>query len=162
TLERLCLAAILLGVGLFAPGLGRLVYPYSPAAVHALCLSLGAFLLLRRGVQPPDGSEARGWRGWTARPLPGLAPWRQPQAGLAAAMALAASALPRPRGERRWLVPCLAAFATVAACGVVFVLTSAPLESLRLDCHFWPLAPPPPSWNRLFAMIAGVGPGLPG
>ncbi len=154
-LERLCLAAILMGVGLFAPGLGRLVYPYSPAAVHALCFSLGALLLLR-----PAGHPAA--RGWAAGVLAGLAFCSKQEIGIAAAAAIAASSLAQPRGERNGLVRSLASFAAVAACGVIFVLASAPLESLRLDSHFWPLAPPPPSWNRLFAMIAGIGPGLPG
>ncbi|HEY1249734.1 MAG TPA: glycosyltransferase family 39 protein [Thermoanaerobaculia bacterium] len=152
-LERLCLAAILIGAGLFAPGLGRLVYPYSPAAVHALCLALGALLLIR----PSDRSEARGW---AAGVLAGLAFCSKQEIGIAAIAALTASGLAQPRERRGWLIRSLAAFAAVAACGIAFVLASAPLESLRLDSHVWPLAAPPPSWNRLFAMIAGIGPGL--
>ena len=156
-LERLVLAAILLGVGLFAPGLGRLVYPYSPAAVHALCFALGALLVIRS----PEEGEARGWRGWVAGLLCGLAFCSKQEIGLSAAAALAVSALAHPRGQRTWLPRCLAGFAAVAAAGVLFVLTSAPLESLRRDSHFWPLAAPPPSWNRLFRLIAGIAPGLP-
>ena len=167
-LERLGLAAILIGVGLFAPGLGRLVYPYSPAAVHALCLSLGALLLFRRGVRPPDEGAAHGWRDWVAGVLAGVAFCCKQEIGMVAAMALVASGLSipasdRPReGRARVIVRCLAGFAAPAVLGVLFVLTSAPLESLRLDSHVWPLAAPPPSWNRLFRLIAGVGPGLPG
>ncbi|HEY4231141.1 MAG TPA: glycosyltransferase family 39 protein [Thermoanaerobaculia bacterium] len=164
-LERLCLAAILIGVGLFAPGLGRLVYPYSPAAVHALCLSLGALLVIR----PPDESGALGWRSWVAGVLAGLAFCCKQEIGIVAAMALVASGLTmsssdRPRGQGPWggIARCLAGFAAPAVLGVLFVLTSAPLESLRLDSHVWPLAAPPPSWNRLFRLIAGIGPGLPG
>ncbi len=155
TLERLVLDAILLGVGLFAPGLGRLVYPYSPAAVHALCFSLGALLLVRS----PRG---RARLGWLAGLLAGLAFCSKQEIGLAAAAGLAASTLAQPRGERRWIARCLAAFGAVAACGALFVLTSAPLESLRRDSHVWPLAPPPHDWNRLFVTIAGIGPGWPG
>jgi len=158
TLERLCLAAILVGVGLFAPGLGRLVYPYSPAAVHALCLSLAA-LLLQLDARP---AENRAPSGVLAGTLAGLAFCCKQEIGIAAVAALAASALAQPRGSRRWLVRSLAGFAVVVACGVIFVLTSAPLDSLRVDSHVWPLAAPPASWNRLFAMIAGMGPGLPG
>ncbi len=155
TLERLVLVAILLGVGLFAPGLGRLVYPYSPAAVHALCFSLGALLLVR-------SPKRRARLGWLAGLLAGLAFCSKQEIGLAAAAGLAASTLAQPRGERRWVGRCLAAFAAAAACGALFVLASAPLDSLRRDSHVWPLAPPPHDWNRLFVMIAGIGPGLPG
>jgi hypothetical protein len=157
TLERLCLAAILIGVGVFAPGLGRLVYPYSPAAVHALCLSLGALLV----IQPPDHRAARGWG---AGILAGLAFCSKQEIGIAAVMALVASGLNKPASDQPrwgWLARCLAGFAAMAAIGVLFVLTSAPLESLRLNSHVWPLAAPPPSWNRLFTMVAGIAPGLP-
>ncbi|HEY2797436.1 MAG TPA: glycosyltransferase family 39 protein [Thermoanaerobaculia bacterium] len=155
TVERLCLAAILIGTGLFAPGLGRLVYPYSPAAVHALCFALVALLLVR-------APECGGLRGAAAGLLAGLAVCSKQEVGIAAAAALTAGALVQPRGERRWLAPCLAAFAVAVAGGAAFVLTSTTLESLKLDNHLWPLAAPPPLWRRLFAMIAGFAPGLPG
>ena len=159
TLERLCLAAILIGMGLFAPGLGRLVYPYSPAAVHALCFALAALLVVRSTV-----SERRNLRAAAAGVLAGLAFCSKQEIGIAAAAALTASVLAQPKGkgEPRWLAPCLAAFAVVAACGAAFVLASAPLESLRLDSHFWPLAAPPRSWNALFGSSPGSARACPG
>jgi hypothetical protein len=147
TLERLVLAAILLGVGLFAPGLGRLVYPYSPAAVTRSASHWGA------PSRPVSGGRASGWLAGSWK----VSPSARSRVGLAAAAGLAASTL-RSRGER-WLGKCLAAFAAVAACGALFVLTSAPLDSLRRDSHVWPLAPPPHDWNRLFLIVAGFGPG---
>jgi hypothetical protein len=157
TLERLVLCVILLGVCLFAPGAGRLVYPYCPGAAHALCLGLAALLLVR--VDPAEPSRLRAY---AAGVLAGLAFCSKQEIGVAAILGLAAATLVQPGGARRAL-RCLAGFGIVAALGALFVLSSAPLDSLRHDSHVWPLsAAPPAEWRTLFRMIAGIGPGLPG
>jgi hypothetical protein len=156
TLERLCLCAILLGVCLFAPGAGRVVFPYCPGAVHALCFSLAALILV--------GEDADGRariRDYGAGVLTGMAFCAKQEIGVAAIVGLVAAAL-LPAGGPRRAARTLAGFAAFAALGAAVVLSSAPLESLRLDSHVWPLAAaPPPEWRTLFRMIAGIGPGLP-
>ncbi len=156
TLERFCLCAILLAVCLFAPGRGRLVYPYCPGAAHALCFGLAALLLIRFHA---DGSHRL--RAYAAGALAGLAFCSKQEIGVAAILGLAAAALVQPIGTRR-AIQCLAGFGAVAVLGAAFVLSRAPLDSLRYDSHVWPLAAaPPPEWRALFRVIAGIGPGLP-
>lgn len=158
TLERLVLCAILQGVCLFAPGAGRVVFPYCPGAMHALCFSLAALMLV--GEEEGEDGRAR-LRDYAAGILAGMAFCSKQEIGVAAIVGLVAAALLQTGGARR-AARTLAGFAAVAVLGAAVVLTSAPLESLRLDSHVWPLAAAPPAeWRTLFQMIAGIGPGLP-
>ena len=152
TFERLALVGLVVAVSLFAPGPGRLVLPYAPAAVHALAFSLGALLLL--DLRRPD----RRWRGWVAGALAGLALLSKQEIGVAAIAALGASLLAFSKPAWTWFARCFAGFLIVVGCGAAFVFWSAPIESLRAS-HLWPLEPRPPArWDALYRIVAGVNP----
>lgn len=150
SLERLVLTGCLLGVSVFAPGAGRLVLPYSPAAVHALCFSLGAFLLLQTragGSLPALGAGA----------LAGLAFCAKQEIGVAVLVGLGAPLLTGGRNGLGWFARCVLGFLAVASFGAFFVLSSgASLDSLRYDSHLWPVASIPPEWKALFRGVAGL------
>jgi hypothetical protein len=156
-LERVALAGLILAISLFAPGQGRMVFPYAPGAVHALALALGALLLIQPGRRSPES------RAWLAGLLAGLAFSAKQEIGLACMAALAAPALLRKERSRAWIARVLAGFAVPALLAIVFVLSSAPLESLLEESRFWPLAAAPPaSWLYLYRVVAGVSePGWP-
>jgi hypothetical protein len=150
SLERVVLAGGLLGLSVFAPGPGRLVLSYCPAAVHALCFSLGAFLLLqsrRNGWLPACGAGA----------LAGLAACAKQEIGVAALLGLCAPMLTQRRRAFRWIAGCVAGFLAVALLGVSFVLASgASFDSLRYGSHVWPIGSAPPEWRALFRGVAGL------
>src|SRR6266540_7173739 len=87
--ERFAVAGLLLSESLFAPGPGRLVFPYALAAVHALFLSIAALLFGTR-----SGPVARPY---LAGFLAGLAFYSKQEIGLACLLALIASLSLRPR-----------------------------------------------------------------
>ena len=146
--ERVAMLGLLLGIALFAPGKGRLVYPYSPAAVHALCLALGAFLIALRKA----GARAVPWPGLLA----GLAFAAKQEIGLAALVAVLVFEAFAPQRGRRLLMT-VAGFLLAVAPAAVFALSSAPLESLRNESHLWPLTLQlPTEWSRLYAGVAGM------
>lgn len=152
TFERIALVGLVIAVSLFAPGPGRLVLPYAPAAVHALAFSLGALLLL--DFRTPDTK----WRPWIAGVLAGLAFCSKQEIGVAAIVALGASLLSFSRQRLTWFVRCLVGFLMVVGSGAIFVFSSAPIESLRAS-HLWPLEPRPPQrWDALYRIVAGVKP----
>lgn len=148
--ERLSVVGLVLGLGLFAPGHGRLVYPYSPAAVHALCFSLGALLLARHSERSPGGGL---WPGVLA----GLAFSAKQEIGVAAIVSLLSLSLFEPRGRTQRLLAAAGGFLLGVLPFAVFALWSAPLESLRQESHLWPLAGVPEAWSSLYGIVAGVG-----
>ncbi len=150
-LERIALAGFLLSVSTFAAPPARLVLPYSPAAVQALCFALGAILVL----QSRDSAER--WRGYAAGALAGLALCAKQEIGVAAFLAISAPIATEGRRAAGWVLRCLAGFAAIAALGALVVLsTGATVESLRLDSHLWPLASVPAGWGGLFRRVAGL------
>jgi hypothetical protein len=153
TFERIALAGLILAVSLFAPGAGRLVLPYAPAAVHALAFSCGALLLLESRNRNPRS------RAFGAGALAGLAFCSKQEIGVAILAALAAPLIAFSREALSWLVRCLAGFLAVVVPVAAFVFASAPIESLRAS-HLWPLVPRPPrEWDHLYRVIAGVSDG---
>ncbi|MEP6767592.1 MAG: hypothetical protein ABJC61_02900 [Acidobacteriota bacterium] len=150
-LERVALAGFLLAVSTFAASPARLVLPYSPAAVHALCFALGAILVLQsRDFRKPS-------RGYAAGVLAGLALCAKQEIGVAAFLAISAPIAIEGRRAAGWILRCLGGFAAIAALGAGVVLsTGASLESLRLDSHLWPLASVPAGWGGLFRRVAGL------
>jgi hypothetical protein len=148
--ERLIVVGLLLGLSIFAPGAARLVLPYSPATVHALALSVGAFLLM----QSP---EREIWRAWGAGILAGLALCAKQEIGVAAILGLCAPILTRGKDGLGWVTRSFAGFFAVALLGAAVVLGSgASIDSLRHDSHLWPLASVPPEWRGLFRIAAGM------
>jgi hypothetical protein len=149
-LERLVVVGLLLGLSIFAPGPARLVLPYSPAAVHALALSVGAFLLMQsRKRELP--------RAWGAGMLAGLAFCAKQEIGIAAMIALSAPLLTRGTRGLAWVTRSVAGFLAIALLGAAVVLGSgASPDSLRLDSHIWPLASVPREWKGLFRIAAGM------
>ncbi len=104
TLERVAVAGLLIGIGIFGPARARLVLSYSPAAVHALCFSVASLLLLRRGKENVWGPLAAG-------ALCGLAFCAKQEIGVAAVAGSAALLAIRARSLRRWPLPfCRASF----------------------------------------------------
>jgi hypothetical protein len=148
-MERFAVLGLLLGLGLFGPGTARLVLPYSPAAVHALVFSVLALLLLQR--QTPRRGDA-----FAAGGLAGLAFCSKQEIGLVALFAICVPVLARSSRSWRWLLLALGGFLCVAGPGVLVVLWSAPLESLRYDSHFWPIAEVPESWKYLSGLTTGL------
>jgi hypothetical protein len=149
-LERLVLTGCLLGVSVFAPGLGRLVFSYCPAAVHALCFSLGAFLLLQ--------SRAAGsLQAYAAGALAGLALCAKQEIGVAAFLGLNVPLLIEGRKAFGWVSRCALGFLVVVSFGVSFVLYSgASADSLRYESHLWPIGSVPPEWLALYRSVAGL------
>lgn len=150
TFERLALVGLVVAVSLFAPGPGRLVLAYAPAAVHSLILSLAALLVFYR-----PGGEA-GKMAVLAGALAGLAFCGKQEIGVAAAAALGAPLF--TRSDRAWERVLLAALGFVAVAGAVatLVLSTIPLEDLRTS-RLWPLVPRPPAeWDHLYRIVAGV------
>jgi hypothetical protein len=149
--ERVALAGVVLATSLFVPGPGHLILPYYPGVVHALALSIGALWLLR-----PDGPPSPR-RALLAGCLAGLAFCCKQEIGVAALLALATRAF---TGEIRpfpWLMRLLAGFAAILLPAAAFVLSSASIESLQRDSHFWPLTFGPSAANRHFyPRIAGI------
>ena len=151
TLERSALVGILIGTSVLAAGPGRLVYPYAPAAVHALFFSMMALLCIER-----DRSSSFRY-GLLAGACAGLAFCCKQEIGAAAAMALWAAALVRAPGRLRWLVGTAAGFAAGVAPFLVAVLSAASIDSLRADSHLWPLAARPRGhWQSAFRRVAGL------
>jgi hypothetical protein len=153
TFERLALVGVVTAVSLFAPGPGRLVLPYAPAAVHALAFSFGALLML--GSRRPDPQR----RAWIAGLLAGLAFCSKQEIGVAILIGLAASMLSLSMQGLKWFLRCLAGFLIVVGSGAIFVFCSAPIESLRAS-HLWPLVlRPPQRWDVLYRVVSGVDAG---
>lgn len=146
--ERIVLALLVVGLGALAPGSARLILPYSPAAVHALVFSTLALRLLQRDSPKPSDP-------WIAGALAGLALCGKQEIGLAAGLALCAPAIVSPSRARAWLLPMGAGFSITAAVGLLPIFAGTPLESLRNDSHFWPVAPVPESWKHLYGIAAG-------
>jgi hypothetical protein len=148
--ERLAVVGLLLGLSIFAPGPARLVFPYSPAAVQALALSVGALLLMQ--AQNRETSRA-----WASGILSGLAFCAKQEIGAAAIAGLCAPLLTRGTKGFAWVARCLVGFSAVATLGAGFVLASgASADSLRYDSHLWPLASVPAGWSGLFRLVAGM------
>jgi hypothetical protein len=148
--ERLALVGVVLATSIFAPGTGRLVWPYAPAIVPALALSVAALLLVR-------GDSARlTTRALFAGVLAGLTFSCKQEVGVAVLFALVAAALsglPRPLA---WLTRLAAGFLAVLLPLAAFVFSSAPIESLRADSHLWPLSPPPATTVYLMRAVTGI------
>lgn len=155
TLERIAAAGLILALSLWAPGPGRLVFPYYPGVVHALALSLGAILVVRSARL-----SVRAQCGFAGL-LSGLAFLAKQEIGLAVLIALLASLVLRPNELFSRGAPTIAAFATVVvvALGAILLVSGATLHSLRNQNHVWPLDPVPPSaLNHLFRLAAGMKP----
>ncbi len=150
TLERVALVGLLLGLSVFAPGTGRLVLSYCPAAVHAIVFSVCAFLILS------SWREGR-WRPYAAGALAGLALCAKQEIGVAAMIGICAPVLTTRRKGLSWVLRSVASFLIVAAIGIGFiVLSGASFDSLRNDSHLWPISPVPPQWRALFRSVAGM------
>jgi hypothetical protein len=150
TLERVALVGLVLGISLFAPGPGRLVFAYAPAAVHALLLSCGALLLVR------DGEARFKIRAWGTGLLAGLASCAKQEIGLACLVALAAATLIRRKHRIAWLVRAGLGFSLPVAVATAVAFSSSSLHSLREESRLWPLTPAPPaSWLHLYSLVAG-------
>jgi hypothetical protein len=149
-LERMALAGIIMASSLFVPGAGHLILPYNPGVVHALAFSVGALLLIR-----PNAGRLR-TRAFLAGGLAGLAFSCKQEVGTVALLALGAAALagsPRPIA---WVTSVFGGFLAVLLPVAVFILSLAPLETLRKDCFLWPLASPPPTMKHLLAASMGL------
>ena len=146
--ERLCLAILLIAAGLFAPFRAHLVFPYSPAAVHAVCFSTGALLLARQ--------ESRGsLRDLLAGVLAGLALCAKQEIGVAVVMGLCFLLILRSGNAAPRIGVALSGFLFVSGLGALYVFSQAPFESLRYDSHFWPIGTFPPEWLHLSRLAAG-------
>jgi len=149
-LERVALVGLILGISVFAPGPGKLVFPYAPGAVHALALSLAALLFIRPGRRSLE------IRAWLCGLLAGLAFSAKQEIGLACLVALIASAYLTQARRLAWIGRVLAGFCVPAILAALLVLSSAPVRSLREESHVWPLAPAPPdSWVYLYRLVGG-------
>ena len=149
-IERLVVVGLLIGLSIFAPGAARLVLPYSPAAVHALALAVGAFLLMQ-------SRERELPRAWVAGILAGLALCAKQEIGVAAILGLSAPLLTRGTRGLAWVTRCVAGFLAIALLGAAVVLASgASTDSLRQDSHLFPLASVPHEWKWLFRIVAGM------
>jgi hypothetical protein len=148
-LERLCVLGLLLALGIFGPGMARLVLPYSPAAVHALLFSVAALLLLQR--REPRRSDPL-----VAGALAGLAFCCKQEVGLAALIGVCVPVLTGSSRSRLWLLRTFAGFAITTSVILVVALRGVPVDSLRYDSHLWPLGAVPESWNFLFGIATGL------
>jgi len=150
TFERVGLVGLVLAVSLFAPGPGRIVLPYAPAAVHSLILSLAALLVFYRSVGRMERSAI------LAGALAGLAFCGKQEIGVAVAAALGVPLLTRSERARPRVLSAAIGFGAVAGAVATLVLSTIPLEDLRTS-HLWPLVPRPPAeWDHLYRIVAGV------
>lgn len=150
TFERFALVGLILAVSLFAPGPGRLVLPYAPAAVHSLILSLASLFVFYRGCGHAQRSAV------LAGALAGLAFCGKQEIGVAAAAALGVPLLTRSEHAGPRVLRAAIGFGAIAAAAAAFVLSTIPLEDLRTS-HLWPLVPRPPAeWDHLYRIVAGV------
>jgi hypothetical protein len=150
TFERLALVGLVIAASLFAPGPGRLVLAYAPAAVHSLILSLAALLLFYRPGRDTTRMTV------LAGVLAGLAFCGKQEIGVAAAAALGVPVV--TRSDRAWSRVLLAAlgFLVVGGAAATLLFTTIPLADLRTS-HLWPLVPRPPAeWDYLYRIVAGV------
>lgn len=153
TLERTSAAGVILALSLWAPGPGRLVFPYFPGVVHALALSIGALLVVR------SARLSERTRCCLAGILAGFAFLAKQEIGLAVLIALFAPLILRPKGAFVRGVLILAACALVVGLGAVFALSNASVSALRDHNHLWPLdLTPPAELNHLFRLAAGMKP----
>ncbi len=149
-LEGVSLVGVLLAISLFVPGAGRLVFPYYAGVVHALALSVAALFLLQ-GM-----TDRLGARAYLAGLLAGLAFCCKQEIGVAALIALVTPVLLGCKKPFVWLAGLIAGFLSVLTLAALFVLSSAPIESLRWRNHLWPLnASPPAAFQRLYRSVAG-------
>jgi hypothetical protein len=148
--ERLVLVGVVLGTSLLLNGPGRLVFPYNAGAVHALALSVGALLLIR-----PEAQRVK-TRAAVAGCLAGLAFACKQEVGLAVLVALCVAALAGISRPFTWVTRMCAGFLVALLPTAVFILSSAPIESLRQDSHLWPLGPPPPTTAHFMSAAAGL------
>ena len=149
--ERIALAGFLLSISIFALPPARLVLPYSPAAVQALCFALGAILALqsRRSAEP--------WRGYAAGALAGLALCAKQEIGVAAFLAISAPIATEGRRASGGFCDAWRGSPRSRRSGRCSLPPRARLvESLRLDSHLWPLASVPAGWGGLFRRVAGL------
>jgi hypothetical protein len=153
-LERVALVGLVLATSVFAPGPGRLVFAYAPAAVHALLLSFGALFLVR------DGRARLETRSYIAGLLAGFAFCAKQEIGLACLVALFTPILLAPKRWGGWIWRVFLGFGVPVILGAVLALSSSSIESLRMESRLWPLAPTPPrSWLSLYRLVAGLSAG---
>ena len=153
TLERIACAGLIVAVSVFAPGPGRLVFPYYAGVSHALALSLGAILLVR------DGRPGESTRSLLGGLLAGLAFCAKQELGVAALAALVAARFPRPKEMLSHGGRAVGGFLLAVAPGAFLAASNASLRSLRDDNHLWPAdVTPPPELNRIYRMVAGMKP----
>jgi len=147
-IERFAVVGLLLSESLLAPGPGRLVFAYAPAAVHALLFSVLALLLGTRSDQTP--------KPYLAGLFAGLAFCSKQEIGLACLLALAVSSPLRPGWIGR-ATRSIGGFLVASLFAVAAVLSSASPASLRNRSHLWPLAlNPPAAWRHLYRWVAGL------
>lgn len=149
TLERVALSLLILALGPFAPGRGRLVYSYAPPAVHALVFSLGALLLFQRRGAPAKVGLGAGL-------LSGLSFCSKQEIGAAALASLLLTEIVCGAARRRRLPALVGGFLLAVIPAAILALSSASLESLRLDSHLWPLSAVPDAWVTLYRHVAGI------
>lgn len=148
--ERLIVVGLLLPLSVLGPGVNPLVLAYSPAAVHALALSLGALLIISDSVARVEV------RSLSAGLLAGLAFCAKQEIGLAALLAVGGYLLVS-RAAWSQLVRTLVGFTAMLALGFAFVLWSAPHPSQWRYNHLWPLfLRVPEPWRDLFQTVMGL------
>jgi hypothetical protein len=153
TLERIAAAFVVLAFSIWAPGPGRLVFPYYPGVVHALALATGAILVVR---DPRLSVRAQCT---FAGVLGALAFLAKQEIGVAVLIAILASFVLRPREALSRAARTTAVF-VIVSCGVlegILLFSGVDLAALRNPNHFWPLDPvPPEALNSLFRLAAGM------
>jgi hypothetical protein len=141
----------MLAFSVFAPGPGRLVFPYYAGVAHALALSLGAILLVRNG-RPGEST-----RSLLSGLLAGLAFCAKQEVGVAALAALVGARFPRPKELVSQGGRAVGGFLLAVLPGAFLAASNASLRSLREDNHLWPVdVTPPPEFNGIYRMIAGM------
>jgi hypothetical protein len=151
-LARLAVAALMLPLSVFGPGVSPLVLAYAPAAVHALALSLWAFL----AADVPPESQRPARRAVAAGVLAGLALCAKPEIGAAAFGCVAVQLLFSDARVRR-ILAALAGFAAASATGLAFVLRASSDPTVWRRSRLWPLSTEVPApWRELFRILMGV------
>lgn len=149
---RLAVAALMLPLSVLGPGVSPLVLAYAPAAVHALALSLAAFL----AADATPSSRRPVLRAAAAGALAGLAACAKPEIGVVAIGAVGVQLLFLEARLRR-ILAALAGFAAVSAAGLAFVLWASSDPVVWRRSRLWPLSTyVPVEWRELFRILMGV------
>lgn len=151
--ERAVAALLMIGLILWMPGSGSVLYPYAPAATIGLCFALAA---LRAGTEGLISGSALAMV--VAGGAAGFAYLIKQETGIAAAagLVLAAGVLHRrQRAPARLLVGLLAAFLLVVAGGYAWFFRGLPFLALARENHLWPFGTVDRTWVDLYRVMGG-------